>query len=243
MRSTEPNKTNSSVAKANYAPVAAIDGPSGSGKGTIALAVVRQLGWHYLDSGALYRVIGYLAAKNNIELEDETALIELAGNLNIEFKNGSVWSCGAQIGDEIRTEEAGKRASMVAPIRSVREKLLIWQRSRAQPPGLVADGRDMGTVVFPDATCKIFLTAATEERAQRRFQQLREKGFDVSIHQLFKEISERDARDANRAISPLHPAEDAVVLDTTNLSIEVVVSEVMTLIRSSIKAGTETAGD
>ena len=232
MRSTE---TNLMTAKMNYAPVVAIDGPSGSGKGTIALAVARQLGWHYLDSGALYRVIGYVAAKNNIDLEDETGLIGLADNLDIEFRNGSVWLCGEQIGDEIRTEEAGKRASMVAPIRSVREKLLIWQRSRAQSPGLVADGRDMGSVVFPNATCKIFLTAGAEARAQRRFRQLRDKGFDVNISQLFKEISERDARDANRVISPLKPAEDAVMLDTTNLNIEVVVSQVMTLVRSAIK--------
>ncbi len=233
-----PTETNLLAAKTKYAPVVAIDGPSGSGKGTIALAVARQLGWHYLDSGALYRVIGYVAVKNGIDLEDETGLIGLADNLDIEFRNGSVWLDGEEIGDEIRTEEAGKRASMVAPIRSVREKLLVWQRSRARPPGLVADGRDMGSVVFPNAICKIFLTASAEARTQRRFRQLRDKGFDVNIPQLFKEISERDARDANRAVSPLKPAEDAIVLDTTNLNIEVVVSEVMTLVRSTVKSMT-----
>lgn len=216
-------------------PVVAIDGPSGSGKGTIALAVARQLGWHYLDSGALYRVIGYLAAKNNIDLADEAGLVELAGNLDIEFKNGSVWLDSEQIGDEIRTEEAGKRASVVAPIRRVREKLLVWQQSRAQLPGLVADGRDMGSVAFPDATCKIFLTATVEERAKRRFKQLRDKHFDVNIAQLFEEISERDERDTNRVISPLRPAADAIVLDTTTLSIEDVVSEVMGLVRQALK--------
>lgn len=225
MRSTETN----------HAPVVAIDGPSGSGKGTIALAVARQLGWHYLDSGALYRVLGYVATKNDIDLADERGLVGLVDDLDIKFRDGAVWLSGQAIGDEIRTEEIGRRASLVAPIRSVREKLLRWQRSRAQPPGLVADGRDMGSVVFPDAACKIFLTANAQERAERRFRQLREKGFDVNIAQLFKALTERDTRDANRAVSPLQPAKDAVVLDTTNLAIEVVVSEVLARVHSSIK--------
>ena len=238
MRSTE---TNLSATKTNCVPVLAIDGPSGSGKGTISLAVARQLGWHYLDSGALYRVLGHIATRNDIDLADEVGLTGLVDDLNddrndaleIEFLDGAVWLCGEEVGDEIRTEEAGRRASMVAPIRGVRAKLLVWQRGRAQMPGLVADGRDMGTVVFPNATCKIFLTASAQARAQRRFRQLRDKGFDVTMARLFKEISERDARDANRAVSPLKPAADAVVLDTTNLTIEVVVSQALALVRDA----------
>jgi cytidylate kinase len=217
------------------APVVAIDGPSGSGKGTISVTVANKLGWHYLDSGAIYRVIGYLAAKNNIALNDEAGLVTLAENLDIAFRNGSVWLAGEEVGDSIRTEEAGKRASMVAPLRNVRAKLLQWQRSRARSPGLVADGRDMGTVVFPDAKLKIFLTASAQARAERRFKQLRDKGFDVNIPQLFEEISERDARDANRTVSPLKPAEDAIVLDTTNLSVQDVVSEVMARVRQCLQ--------
>jgi cytidylate kinase len=212
------------------APVIAIDGPSGSGKGTISLSVCNKLGWNYLDSGAIYRVLAYVAGNNNVELSDESALVRLAGELDIEFRDGVVWLSGEEIGDEIRTEEAGKRASIVAPLRSVREKLLLWQRSRAQQPGLVADGRDMGTVVFPHAQCKIFLTASAEARANRRFKQLRDKGFDVNIPRLFKEITERDARDANRAVSPLRPADDAYVLDTTDLDVVAAVSEVMRLV-------------
>jgi cytidylate kinase len=221
---------NSGDATTFTAPVVAIDGPSGSGKGTISVTVANELGWHYLDSGAIYRVIGYLAAKNNISLSDEAGLVKLAENLDIAFRNGSVWLAGEEVGDSIRTEEAGKRASMVAPLRNVRAKLLQWQRSRAQLPGLVADGRDMGTVVFPDAKLKIFLTASAQARAERRFKQLRDKGFDVNIPQ-----SERDARDANRTVSPLKPAEDAIVLDTTNLSVQDVVSEVMARVRQCLQ--------
>ncbi len=216
------------------APVIAIDGPSGSGKGTISLTIAQKLNWNYLDSGALYRVLGYIAWTENIDFDDEPALMSKAENLDIEFKNGIVYLSGAEIGDVIRTEEAGKKASMVAPLRGVREKLLVWQRSRAQMPGLVADGRDMGTVVFPHANCKIFLTASAQSRAERRFKQLRDKGFDVNIPRLFEEISERDARDANRKVSPLKPAEDAYVLDTTDLSIEDVVATVMARARLSI---------
>ncbi len=218
-------------------PVVAIDGPSGSGKGTISLAVARQLDWHYLDSGAIYRVLGYLAEKNQIEVADEAGLIDLAQNIELEFKDGVVWLHGEEIGDEIRTEEAGKRASVIAAVPRVREKLLVWQRSRAQAPGLVADGRDMGTAVFANAICKIFLTASAQARAERRFNQLRVNGFDVSITRLFKEICERDARDAGRAVSPLRPAEDAILLDTTNLDIEEVVAEVMTRVRKRLVSG------
>ena len=215
-------------------PVVAIDGPSGSGKGTIATAVARNLGWHYLDSGAIYRVLGHLAYTQGIGLDDEGGLVSLAENLDLSFREGDVWLNGALIGNVIRTEEAGRRASLVSPIPAVRKTLLKWQRRQARMPGLVADGRDMGTVVFPTANCKIFLTASAEARAERRFKQLRDKGFDVNIAQLFKEITERDERDANRKLSPLKPAEDAIVLDTTDLSIEDAVSRVLDQVSRSL---------
>lgn len=210
------------------APVVAIDGPSGSGKGTISAMVASELGWHYLDSGAIYRVLGYLAYTNDVAFDDEPGLVSLAKDLDMSFDDGNVLLNGEVVGDVIRTEEAGKRASMVSPIPAVRETLLVWQRSQARMPGLVADGRDMGTVVFPTANCKIFLTAGAQARAERRFKQLRDKGFNVNIAQLFDEITERDERDANRKVSPLKPADDAIVLDTTNLPIQDVVSRVMT---------------
>ncbi len=215
-------------------PVLAIDGPSGSGKGTISTTVARELGWHYLDSGAIYRVLGYLATIQKIAFDDVGGLVNLAQNLDLEFTPHGICLYGKPVGDEIRTEDAGKRASMVSPIPEVRETLLKWQRGRAQPPGLVADGRDMGTVVFPDAVCKIFLTASAKARAERRFKQLRDKGFDVNIPQLFKEISERDERDANRKASPLRAAADAVVLDTTELDIQEVISRVMGEVNSRL---------
>lgn len=220
--------------KKAVAPVIAIDGPSGSGKGTVSMALSRKLGWHYMDSGAIYRVIGYLAVKNEVALDDVDGLADLAENLDLEFRDGSIWLNGEEVGDEIRTEEAALRASRVAPLQAVRDKLFQWQRSQAKSPGLVADGRDMGTVVFPESGCKIFITASARARAERRFKQLRDKGFDVNIPQLFQEISERDARDANRAVSPLKPAKDAILLDTTNLSIQDVVSEVMARVRQCL---------
>ena len=213
------------------APVVAIDGPSGSGKGTISAMVASELGWHYLDSGAIYRVLGYLAYTNDVAFDDEPGLVSLAKDLDMSFVDGNVLLNGEVVGDVIRTEEAGKRASMVSPIPAVRETLLVWQRSQARMPGLVADGRDMGTVVFPTANCKIFLTASARARAERRFKQLRDKGFNVNIAQLFDEITERDERDATRKVSPLKPADDAIVLDTTNLPIKDVVSRVMTEVK------------
>ena len=213
------------------APVVAIDGPSGSGKGTISAMVASELGWHYLDSGAIYRVLGYLAYTNDVAFDDEPGLVSLAKELDMSFVDGNVLLNGEVVGDVIRTEEAGKRASMVSPIPAVRETLLVWQRSQARMPGLVADGRDMGTVVFPTANCKIFLTAGAQARAERRFKQLRDKGFNVNIAQLFDEITERDERDATRKVSPLKPADDAIVLDTTNLPIKDVVSRVMTEVK------------
>jgi cytidylate kinase len=216
------------------APVLAIDGPSGSGKGTISTTVAVELGWHYLDSGAIYRVLGYLAATQKIAFDDVDGLVSLAQNLNLEFTPRGICLDGKPVGDEIRTEDAGKRASMVSPIPEVRKTLLEWQRGRAQFPGLVADGRDMGTVVFPNAVCKIFLTATARARAERRFKQLRDKGFDVNIAQLFKEISERDERDANRKASPLKPADDAVILDTTELDVQEVIFRVMDEVNSRL---------
>ena len=208
-------------------PVLTLDGPSGSGKGTISLRLSELLGWHYLDSGALYRLIGLLAFENEILLEDEEALAAIAADMEVEFVRGDVVLEGRMVGDEIRTEQIGNIASKVAALPKVRESLLAWQRRVAQPPGLVADGRDMGTVVFPSAECKIFLTASAQARAERRFNQLRLKGFDVTIRQLFEEISERDQRDAERKTSPLIPASDALIIDATELSIEQVEQKVL----------------
>ena len=215
-------------------PVVTLDGPGGSGKGTVSVQTADALGWHYLDSGAIYRVLGLMAVRQNVALDDVAALVELAENMVLEFDGDSVILNGEVVDSLIRSEEAGDRASRIAPLAEVREVLLQWQRGCARPPGLVADGRDMGTVVFPGACCKIYLTASAEARAKRRFNQLRLKGFDVNIRQLFEEITERDRRDANRPVSPLRPAEDAHLLDTTEMTIEQVVEEVLKLVRSSL---------
>ena len=207
-------------------PIVAIDGPSGSGKGTVAQALARRLGWHYLESGALYRVLGLLAHRGGVGLDDVEGLAALARGLELSFKDGAVFLGDEEVGEQIRTEQAGARASRVAPVPEVRAALLVWQRGRARPPGLVADGRDMGTVVFPAADCKIFLTASAEARAKRRFTQLREKGFDVSIARLLRDISERDRRDLSRSVSPLRRAGDAFELDTTELSADEVMAVV-----------------
>lgn len=208
------------------APIVAVDGPSGSGKGTVAQALARRLGWHYLESGALYRVLGLLAHRGGVGLDDVEGLAALARGLELSFKDGAVFLGDEEVGEQIRTERAGARASRVAPVPEVRAALLVWQRGRARPPGLVADGRDMGTVVFPAADCKIFLTASAEARAKRRFTQLREKGFDVSIARLLRDISERDRRDSSRSVSPLRCAGDAFELDTTELSADEVMAVV-----------------
>jgi CMP/dCMP kinase len=206
----------------NEIPVLTIDGPSGSGKGTISLAVAKRLGWHYLDSGALYRAVGVAAGWADLDLDDAGALVRCTFDTDIGFRDDAT--------DELRTETAGAAASAIAAIPAVRAALKDRQRAFRQAPGLVADGRDMGTVIFPDAGIKVFLTASAEERAERRYKQLKDKGVSVTLDGLLREILARDARDANRAVAPLRPAEDAVRIDTTGLGIEAVVERVLALV-------------
>ena len=212
-------------------PVIAIDGPSGSGKGTLAQAVASQLGWHFLDSGALYRIVGAMCRRQTVDLDNPAAVAQLATVLSISFAQGKVQVDGLDLTDEIRTEDAGVDASKVAAHPPVRDAVLDMQRSFRQAPGLVADGRDMGTVVFTDAALKIFLEASAEERAQRRYKQLKNKGLSVSLRGLLEQIQERDARDRGRAVAPLQAAEDAVTIDSTQLSIEAVLEQVLDLAR------------
>lgn len=215
------------------APVITIDGPSGSGKGTISRAVARALGWHFLDSGALYRGVGVAAVRAGIDLGDAQSLAALALNADIRFEDRidsepHVWLGADDISDAIRTEEAGQAASKVAAQPAVRAALLAKQREFQQAPGLVADGRDMGTIVFPDAELKVFLTASAEERARRRHKQLSEKGIRAILPALLREIEERDLRDRTRSVAPLVPAHDAHTIDSTSQSIEAVVVTVLT---------------
>lgn len=207
------------------APVLTIDGPSGSGKGTLSRLLAKKLGWHWLDSGAIYRLLALSALKQSIDLDDGEALATQAQQLDIAFidddeGNPDVLLDGESVRYELRTETCGAAASKVAAQPVVREALLKRQQDFCQTPGLVADGRDMGTVVFPDAELKVFLTASIEERAKRRHKQLKEQGLEISIDDLFQEISARDERDTNRSVSPLRPAEDAKVVDCSHLSIE-----------------------
>jgi len=217
-------------------PVVAIDGPSGSGKGTIARELADRLGWHRLDSGALYRAVGLAALRADIPLDDAQTLAGLTERLDIRFLAGngteSVQLDGADVTAEIRSEEAGRAASRVAALPAVRRALLERQRAFARAPGLVADGRDMGTVVFPAAALKVFLTASPEERARRRHKQLKEKGIDVSLRDLSKGIADRDRRDASRSVAPLKPAADAKVLDSTDLDSVEVVQRVLEWLRA-----------
>ena len=214
-------------------PVVTLDGPGGAGKGTISYLLAKELGWHLLDSGAMYRVLALAALNHGLSLEDEKSLGQLAEVLDVEFRPAAdspvceVFLEGQNVSNDIRTEAAGNNASIVAALPAVRAGLLARQKAFQSEPGLIADGRDMGTVVFPLAPVKIFLTASAEERASRRYKQLKEKGFDVSLRDLLYEIKERDDRDANRSVSPLKPADDAILLDSTELAIEKVFEQVL----------------
>ncbi|RPI73142.1 MAG: (d)CMP kinase [Geobacteraceae bacterium] len=208
-------------------PIIAIDGPGGAGKGTICRYIARELGWHLLDSGSLYRIVGYAARKHGLDLQDSSRLAALARNLDVRFAETqddiSIELEKEDITSLIRTEKAGDDASVVATDSAVRAALIDLQRAFAVAPGLVADGRDMGSVVFPGAGLKVFLTASVEERARRRYKQLKDKGIDVSLPTLSRDMAERDRRDSERAIAPLRACADARVLDSTHLSIQEVV--------------------
>ncbi|HET7569718.1 MAG TPA: (d)CMP kinase [Gammaproteobacteria bacterium] len=212
-------------------PVIAIDGPSGSGKGTISRLVAQRLGWHHLDSGALYRILAHAAAEAHIHPEEPARIAALAPALDIRFvpddEDGRILLNGNDVTSAVRAESCGNAASKIAVLPEVRAALVELQRRFREPPGLVADGRDMGTVIFPDAGAKIFLTASALERAERRHKQLNKKGLSVSLDSLLRDLEERDRRDAERPISPLTPAPDAHVIDTTAKSIDAVVAEVL----------------
>ena len=218
------------------AQVITIDGPSGSGKGTIASLLAQRLGWKLLDSGALYRLLAFAAGNHGIQLSNEVALKTLHAHLDVQFfalpDGQRIVLEGDDVTDLIRTEQVGDGASQVAVLPGVRAALLQRQRDFLELPGLVADGRDMGTAVFPQAPLKIFLTAGAEERARRRFHQLKGKGEDVTLAGLFEEIQARDARDIQRSVSPLKPADDAIVLDSTELSIEQVMERILSEVAS-----------
>ena len=215
----------------NNSPVITIDGPSGAGKGTVCQRLAEKLGWPLLDSGAIYRVLALAALHHEVTLDNEEALVALASHLDVSFVAGSdgvrIVLEGEEVSAAIRTEQSGNAASKIAAFPRVREALLRRQRAFRSAPGLIADGRDMGTVVFPDAEAKIFLDASAEERANRRLKQLQEKGFDVNFDRLLIEIRERDDRDRNRAVAPLRPAPDALVVDSTAMDIDTVVESIL----------------
>jgi len=213
-------------------PVITIDGPSGSGKGTIARRVARELGWHLLDSGALYRLVGLSAVQRGIAENADSELADLAANMRVRFDSNDsdderIWLDSADVTRDIRTEESGLMASKVALLPAVRMALVGLQKAFRKAPGLVADGRDMGTRIFPDAGLKVFLTATADERAKRRHKQLKDKGIDVSLPALARDIEDRDRRDSERSIAPLRPADDARVLDSSKLTIDEVTQMVL----------------
>ena len=218
----------------DHDPVITIDGPSGTGKGTVGLLLAHKLGWHILDSGAFYRAFAHIAHEKQI-LPDQIDQLQLVGDqLDVRFEVKTdeirIWIEGRDITGAIRSEEGGRFASIFAAIPEVRQALLARQRETRRPPGLVADGRDLGSVVFPDAVLKIFLTATPKVRAERRYKQLKDKGFDVNLPRLEKEIAARDYQDTHRTISPLMPASDAVVIDTSEITREQVLDEIVTLL-------------
>ncbi|WFQ81018.1 (d)CMP kinase [Xenorhabdus sp. SF857] len=224
---------------AAIAPVITVDGPSGAGKGTLCQALAETLNWQLLDSGAIYRVLALAAIHHQVDIQSEDAMVPLAANLDVRFvpANGKLRVIleGEDVSNEIRTETVGNTASQAATFPRVREALLRRQRAFRIAPGLIADGRDMGTVVFPDAPVKIFLDASAEERARRRMLQLQEKGFSVNFENLLSEIQERDYRDRNRAVAPLVPAQDALILDSTSMSIEEVIDNALAYARNALE--------
>lgn len=219
-------------------PVLTLDGPSGVGKGTVASIIAQTLDWHLLDSGAIYRAFAIAVCNRNIKINDIDGLLRLAGELDLRFElvpnqqSLKVYLDNVEVSTELRTEKTAELASKLAMIGRLRKSLLIKQQKFKRPPGLVADGRDMGTVVFPDAPFKVFLTAGVEERAKRRLKQLQETGIAGNISHTLAEVQKRDERDANRQHSPLRPAKDALVIDTTNLSINEVIIKVMALVKA-----------
>ncbi|GAA0520445.1 (d)CMP kinase [Tatumella terrea] len=221
-------------------PVITIDGPSGAGKGTLCKALAETLQWHLLDSGAIYRVLALAALHHQVDIGSEEALVPIAAHLDVRFVSVEgelqVILEGEEVTHEIRTQEVSNTASKVAAFPRVREALLRRQRGFKEAPGLIADGRDMGTVVFPEAPVKIFLDASAEERAQRRMLQLQEKGFDVNFERLLSEIKERDDRDRNRAVAPLVPAADALVIDSTGMTIDQVIEKSLDYAKSLLKS-------
>lgn len=212
-------------------PIITVDGPSGVGKGTLSQRLVEKLGFHFLDSGAIYRALAFGVLKQQLDRADTSAIASLAQTLPVRFEQGRVYYENEDISDLIRTEQVAAVASQVAAMPEVRAALLQRQRDFAQSPGLVADGRDMGTVVFPDAQVKLFLDASAQVRAQRRYNQLKEKGIDANISEIEREIRDRDDRDRNRSVAPLKPAEDAVCIDTSMLDIEQVVQQACKILR------------
>ena len=212
-------------------PVMTLDGPGGAGKGTVGREAASRLGWHYLDSGALYRIAALAGLRQGIASTDVDTLAARIPDLAIEFEGQRVLLNGEDVTRELRTEAVGKRASDIAPAPVIRAALIERQRAFREPPGLVADGRDMGTVVFPDARVKVFLDASLEERVLRRYKQLKEQGFNANLDSLAEELQKRDERDANREVAPLKPADDAVVIDTTGHPIEWVVERLLSLAR------------
>ena len=219
------------------APVITVDGPSGAGKGTVCARLAQELNWQLLDSGALYRITGLASDRKGLALDDEPAVADVAANLDVRFEPTPVGVKvileGDDVTDQIRTEEVGSLASQVAALPAVRTALLQRQRDFQTLPGVIADGRDMGTVVFPRAQVKVFLTASAEERGQRRYKQLTEKGFDASLPALIEDIRARDERDSNRAVAPLKPADDATVIDSTSMTIEEVCNQVLDLVNKA----------